>query len=84
MKNGHSNLLERQGAIPPRLRKPKQSSNVTIAIGFITGKAARWPEDKGRIILASDSEISYETAKRHDAQKIKIIKFSNGEVLAAY
>lgn len=81
MKNNHYNLLECCRIPPQRFWKPNSRPKVTIAIGIIS-KHKRWPEDKGRIVLACDSQMTYSSGPKDlDARKINIIEFANAKVL---
>jgi len=56
---------------------------VTIAIGIIS-KHRRFPEDKGQIVFASDSQTTYPGGqKRLDAQKINVVNFANAQIMVA-
>jgi hypothetical protein len=52
---------------------------MTIAIGLISQKLGPDPA----ILMACDSQLTRETTKRLDSRKIRIIEFSNAQVLVA-
>jgi len=53
---------------------------VTIAIGIISkSKTSRY--GNGQIVLASDSQTTFGSAKSLDTKKISVVKFSNCSIL---
>jgi hypothetical protein len=77
-KNGLESLSEGCKPYP----KPKQRPTVTIAIGLISKKVTL--RDTERIVLACESETTFEVAKNQDAKKLNVIEFENGKALAVY
>jgi 20S proteasome alpha/beta subunit len=69
-----NNILDSQSQNRHPDRKQKRKTPVTIIVGIISD---------GEIVLASDSQTTYGTAKRSDVEKISVIEFSNAVALVA-
>jgi 20S proteasome alpha/beta subunit len=69
-----NNILDSQGGFMHPDRKKKRKNPVTIIVGIIS---------ETEIVLASDSQTTYGTAKRSDVEKISVVEFSNATALVA-
>ncbi len=76
MRDNHNNLA----IIRSKSWKTPTRPKVTIAIGIISkSKTSRY--GNGQIVLASDSQTTFGSAKSLDTKKISVVKFSNCSIL---